>query len=71
MILMTVFVTGYVEPHYAPRPKRRKLILSDQERSNIENDKMLTNESTHADQHLLHEQFQDYAGFEDTVLGSI
>ena len=48
---------------------RRNLVLSDEEKSHISGNHMLTDESINIAQNLLHDQFPNIHGFQDTVIG--
>ena len=52
-----------------PPMKRRKLILSNEEKQTILNGDMLTDESVNIAQNILSDQFPGFGGFQDTVIG--
>ena len=69
-----VVVTGVVESSRSSlpkRPKRRRLKFSEEEKSTIADNHMLTDESINIAQNILHEQFPNLGGLQDTVVGKI
>ena len=65
-----IVITNVINNDEEPLRKRRQLLLLTEERKNIKEGEMLTDESINSAQNLLHNQFPLIEGFYDTVLGS-
>ena len=65
-----VIITKEVANNGEPLRKKRKIVFSESERSTILNNMMLTDESINMAQQMLADQFPEFEGFFDTVLGA-
>ena len=69
-LLLKLIITDIVEPHGIPK-KRRKLILSREEKSAIVANEMLSDESINIAMNMLHQQFPAFDGLVDSSIGKL